>query len=67
MPLYFDEIEIKELKRKSSDEFWVFLANVKNCGDEPAFENLVVLAKLASTLPHSSAETERISFSFFKH
>ena len=64
MPLYFDEMEIKDLKTKSSNEFRVFLANVKNFDDEPVFKNLVVLAKLAFTLPHSNAETERIFFYF---
>ena len=55
--------KIKDLNAKSNNEFWVFLANVKNCDDEPVFKNLVVLAELAFTLPHSNAETERI-FSF---
>ena len=36
---------------------------MKDVNDEPVFKNLVALAKLVFTLPHSNAETERI-FSF---
>lgn len=60
LPVYFNEEEITELKKKTDAEFWVFLSGVKDVDEESVFKNLVCLAKLILILPHSNAETERI-------
>jgi len=60
LPVYFDEEEIRELRKKTNTDFWIFLTDVKDTDGEPVFKNLVCLVKLVLTLPHSNAETERI-------
>ena len=57
--LPFDKGKIRELKKKNT-EFWVFLTDVKDIDEDPVFKNLVCVAKLVLTLPHSNAETERL-------
>lgn len=56
LPIYFDEEEITELKKKTDVESWVFLSDVKDVDEEPVFKNLVCLAKLILILPHSNAD-----------
>ena len=60
LPVYFNSDECEMLKKKSMEQFWVYLSQLRNYSDEFVFKNLATLAKLVLTLPHSNAETERI-------
>lgn len=48
------------LNKMPPEEFWRKLSEIKNFDDTPSFHNICKLVKLAMTLPHSNAETERV-------
>lgn len=58
--IYFDEAEKETIGKKSVEDFWWSLREIKNFEGNFEFKNICYLASICLSLPHSNAETERV-------